>query len=87
MRGQGVFGCVSVRTVMFFLENPDEALTTSDLAAKFGGRATSNGDALRLAVRLGFLARECAGRGHLATFRAGPKLLEVLATGAGRLQA
>jgi hypothetical protein len=76
-----------VRAVLFFIENPDEALTTADLAVKFGGRATSNGDALKLAVSLGMLQRECAGRGHRATFKAGPKLLGMLATGATRLQA
>jgi hypothetical protein len=86
MNGAGALGCVSVRAVLFFCENPDEELSTPDLGAKFGGCSKGNGQALKRAVHLGLLARSCAGRGCRATYTAGPKLRAMLAAGAARLQ-
>lgn len=87
MRGPGALGCVTVRAVLFFLENPDEALTTPDLQAKFGGSGRNNSLALLHAVDIGLLNRACAGQGCVATYTAGPKLRDMLAAGAARLQA
>jgi hypothetical protein len=87
MRGAGAFGCLPVRLVHWFIENPDETLTTADVRAKFALSESRNLGALKPAIDRGLLVRECAGQGKQASYGPGPKLLGMLRAGASRLPA
>jgi hypothetical protein len=87
MRGTSAFGCLAVRLVHWFIENPDETLTTADVRAKFELGDSRNLDVLRPAIDRGLLVRQCAGRGKAASYSPGPRLLGMLRAGASRLPA
>jgi hypothetical protein len=63
------------RVLIYFGRNPDEELTSRDIAEKFNARDVREaGRALRYAVEQGLLCREWQTR-QLAVYSAGPVLL------------
>jgi hypothetical protein len=62
------------RVLLYFARNPDECLTSRDIAQKFDCRdVKAAGRALRYAVEQGLLCREWQTR-QLAVYSAGPVL-------------
>jgi hypothetical protein len=68
------------RICLFFAINPHEALTTGDIAIKWDVDQNKVSNRLASAVRQGIIAREAGGRGRngMATYIAGPRLLEIV---------
>ena len=80
------FESVAAKLLVYFIENPDEELTTSDVRVKFGGTGNSLLGSMRGGIGMGLIHRRCGGPGRAATYSAGPRLLRSLAVGAGRLR-
>lgn len=65
---------LAMRTLLFFLDNPDESLTGPDIRVKFGVRSQNLGQALGPLVERGVLSHDGGKGGRPSVFSAGPKL-------------
>lgn len=70
-RGSSVAG----RVVEFFVANPEEELTSTDIVEKFACPITNLPTQLAPAVRAGLLAKVGGAGGAPNTYRAGPRVL------------
>lgn len=70
----------SLRVLLFFAANPDECLTTADVAAKAGVEQCSVRALMQHRVETGLLARTSTrtGPGAMTTYTAGPELLRAI---------
>lgn len=64
-----------VRVVLWFVENPDEELTTADVAVKFDYSAAAVHGALKQAIAAGWVQRTEHGRCLPAVYSAGPRIV------------
>lgn len=65
--------------IAFFVVNPDETLTTNDVADKFEITTQAAIDGCRNMRKCGLLDTvEAPRRGRLMTFKAGPALLDMI---------
>ncbi len=69
---------VSFRTCIFFARNPDECLTSSDIAAKYDVPSNAVRPHLHYAVQTGLLRRENTLESHKYVYTAGPVLREMV---------
>jgi hypothetical protein len=71
---------LAFRVALYFGRNPDEQLSTADIAVKFGVDADNVRSQLRRAVECEVIAKRSVGPGHPAEYSAGPKLLTMIGT-------
>lgn len=70
----GAMDNVCMRTLLFFLDNPDEVLTGPDMRAKFGVRMRNLPRVLGPLIDRGLVAYTTGGGRVPGEFSAGPKL-------------
>lgn len=85
MSGAMHVGGVSFRLCLFFAANPEEWLTSDDIAKKFGTSKENVWQSLRSAVRLGWLLKDAKTRAgnEPNVYRPGPNLRQAIGLPSG----
>ncbi len=73
------FQSLSFRTCIFFARNPDEWLTSADVADKYGVPSNTVSQTLQYSVESGLLRRETVA--NKSVYTAGPTLRELVGAG------
>jgi hypothetical protein len=77
---------LTFKLLMWFLENPGEHLSSSDIRVKFGSASTNIQGQFQPFVELGLLQRVSGGGcGRLVMWGAGPELCRKVLAGAAQL--
>ncbi len=76
--GKPSFASPSFRLCIFFALNPDEYLTSSDVAQKYGMTSNAVEPTLKSVVASGYVARTRSDLSKRYIYSAGPALMEML---------
>lgn len=74
-------GSLAAKVIDFLMRNPEETLSSSDIAVKFGSRIQSVSPSLRASVFHQHLECDAGSNHHPAVYRLGPARQQMLAAG------